>query len=214
MAGFVYHVLNRAVGDTLLFETDGDYLLFEQVLAESLDWMEMRILAYTAMPNHWHLVLWPHGDADLSEWMRWITVTHTQRWHSAHGTFGTGPIYQGRFRSFPVQPDEHLYSVCKYAEANAWRAGLVKQPEDWRWSSLWRRAHNQGMELLSPGPLPFPADWVSFVARPQPLREVAGLRTAINRGAPYGEEIWQHSTAKRLGLESSLRPRGRPRKVA
>ena len=68
------------------------------------------------MSNHWHFVLWPRGGGDLSEFMRWLTVTHTQRWHAAHHTSGTGPLYQGRFKSFPIQQDDHLLTVLRYEE--------------------------------------------------------------------------------------------------
>ena len=81
------------------------------------------------MPNHWHFVLWPQGDGDLSEFMRWLTVTHTQRWHAAHHTAGTGPLYQGRFKSFPIQADDHLLTVLRYVERNALRANLVERAD-------------------------------------------------------------------------------------
>ena len=115
--GYVYHVLNRAVGRATVFETVADYLAFEKVLREANDQIGGRLLALCLLPNHWHLVLWPRKDGELSEYMRWLTNTHTRRWHLAHGTVGTGPLYQGRFKSFPVEQDEHFYSVCRYAEA-------------------------------------------------------------------------------------------------
>jgi hypothetical protein len=71
---------------------------------------------WCVMPSHWHLVLWPRGDGDLSEFIRWLTVTHTQRWHAAHQTADAGPLYQGRFKSFPIQEDEHLLAVLRYVE--------------------------------------------------------------------------------------------------
>src|SRR5262249_46502847 len=104
---YVYHVLNRAVGRATLFRKDADYLAFEAILREALDWQPLRVLSYCIMPNHWHLVLWPRRDGELSEYLRWLTVTHTQRWRAHHRTSGTGPLYQGRFKSFPIQQDEH-----------------------------------------------------------------------------------------------------------
>src|SRR6266404_7171415 len=130
--GYVYHVLNRAVGRATLFRKAGDYAAFEQVLRQAKDWQPMRLLAYCVMPNHWHLVLWPRHDGDLSEFLRWLTVTHTQRWHAHRHTAGTGPLYQGRFKSFPVQADEHLLAVCRYVERNPLRACLVRKAQDWR----------------------------------------------------------------------------------
>ncbi|MBS0184492.1 MAG: transposase [Nitrospira sp.] len=137
--GLAYHVLNRRVGRLPLFENAPDYLAFEKILAEAQAHSRLRIAAYCLMPNHWHLLLWPRQDGELSEIMRWITVPHTQRWHAHHHTAGTGPLYQGRFRSFPVQTDEHFLTVARYVERNALRAKLVRRAEDWQWSSLWRR---------------------------------------------------------------------------
>src|SRR5881397_34989 len=135
----VYHALNRANGRLPLFEKDGDYLAFERVLIEAQQRFDMRILAYCVMPNHWHLVLWPERDRYLSAFTGWLTLTHTQRWHAHCHNSGSGHLYQGRFKSFPVQSDEHLLTVCRYVERNALRAGLVARAEQWPWSSLWRR---------------------------------------------------------------------------
>jgi putative transposase len=74
----------------------------------------------------------------VSEFFRWLTVTHTQRWHAHYHTSGTGHLYQGRFKAFPVETDEHLYTVLRYVERNAVRADLVARAEEWRWSSVWR----------------------------------------------------------------------------
>src|SRR6476659_2839010 len=139
--GYVYHVLNRAVGRRTLFKKDGDYAAFEAALEEAADFQPMRLLAYCLMPNHWHLVLWPKADGDLSRYVRWVTVTHAQRYHAHYHTAGTGPLYQGRFKAFPVQAGDHLSTVCRYVERNALRAGLVKAAEGWRWSSLWHEVH-------------------------------------------------------------------------
>jgi REP element-mobilizing transposase RayT len=109
--GYVYHVLNRAVGRATLFAKATDYEAFVRVLSEALDWVDIRLLAYCVIPNHWHLVVWPQRDGDLSEFMRWLTLTHTQRRHAKHHTQGTGPLYQGRFKAFPVAEDEHCLRV-------------------------------------------------------------------------------------------------------
>ena len=114
--GLAYHVLNRRIGRLTLFEKPGDYLSFEKILHEAHDRTGLRIAAYCLMPNHWHLLLWPREDGELSEITRWITVTHTQRWHAHRKSAGTGPVYQGRFKSFPVQTDENFLTVARYVE--------------------------------------------------------------------------------------------------
>src|SRR6185436_17517799 len=99
----------------------------------------IRILKFCLMPNHWHLLLWPYADGDLSRFMHWLCVTHTQRWHRRNGTSGTGHIYQGWYKAFPVESNSHLTTVAKYVERNALRARLVPKAEEWKWSSLHQR---------------------------------------------------------------------------
>ena len=208
----IYHVLNRANGRLPIFEKPGDYEAFEQTLAEGHERFTMRILAYCVMPNHWHLVLWPRRDGELSAFMAWVTLTHTQRWHAHHGSVGAGHLYQGRFKSFPVQRDEHFLTVCRYVERNALRAGLVIRAEEWRWSSLWRRDHGSraGQAWLAPWPLDRPRGWRDWVNEPQTEAELEALRCSVQRGWPYGTELWVSRTAEKLGLEGTLRARGRP----
>jgi putative transposase len=136
--GYAYHVLNRAVGRATIFKKAVDFEAFVRVLTEAQERTPMRILAFCVMSNHWHLVLWPKKDGELSEFMRWLTVTHTQRWHARFHTQGTGPLYQGRFKSFPIEEDVHLLKAMRYAERNPLRAGIVTSAIKWRWNSLGR----------------------------------------------------------------------------
>jgi putative transposase len=139
-------------------------------------------------------------------------VTHTQRWHAAHRTSGAGPLYQGRFKSFPIEDDDHLWTVLRYVERNPLRANMVKEAEAWRWSSLWHRVQGNKAGLVDAGPLKLPRRWLQHVQTPQSEAELEALRRSVVRGSPFGEASWQERTAKRLGLQSTLRARGRPRK--
>lgn len=208
-----YHVLNRRVGRLPLFDQPSDYAAFEKVLVEAYAHTGIRLAAYCLMPNHWHLLLWPRRDGELSEVLRWITVTHTQRWHAHHKTAGTGPVYQGRFKSFPVQTDDHFLTVARYVERNALRAQLVPRAEEWPWGSLWWRVHGDPKQTawLSGWPMDQPHNWVAQVNRAQTASELEALRVSVQRGRPFGEESWVRRMAKRFGMESTLRPRGRPK---
>jgi putative transposase len=208
-----YHVLNRRIGRFQLFEKPADYDAFENILAEAHAHTKIRIAAYCLMPNHWHLLLWPRHDGELSEVLRWITVTHTQRWHAHHHSAGTGPVYQGRFKSFPLQTDEHFLTVARYVERNALRAQLADRAEDWQWSSLWRRIQTAAKftSWLSDWPMDRPRDWTIRVNRPHTASELEALRVSVQRGRPFGNDGWVRRMAKRFGMESTLRPRGRPK---
>jgi putative transposase len=159
-------------------------------------------------------VVSPEKDGDLSEFLRWLTVTHTQRFHAHYHSVGTGPLYQGRFKSFPIQDDEHLLTVMRYFERNALRAELVRRAEDWRWSSLWQRVQGRRAALLDRGPVRLPAAWVEHVNRPETEAELAVVRRSVLRGSPFGETSWVEQTVGRLGLKATMRPRGRPKKVS
>ena len=210
--GYVYHVLNRSVGRATLFPKAVDFEAFIRVLTEAHERLPIRLLAYCIMSNHWHLVLWPKKDGELSEFMRWLTVSHTQRWHAHFHTQGTGPLYQGRFKSFPIAADDHLLTVLRYVERNPLRAGLVSSASKWRWSSLGRTCEGLLGPPLKEGPIARPANWPDWVDEPETEAELAALRRSIVRGAPFGSEAWQKRTAQQLGLQSSLKPLGRPKK--
>jgi putative transposase len=209
--GTVFHALNRGVGRMKIFSTDRDYFAFEETVEETLRLYPMRILAYCLMPNHWHFVLWPEKDGDLSAFLQRLANTHTQRWQRAKNKVGYGHLYQGRFKSFPVETDDHFYTVVRYVERNALHANLVEAAESWRWGSLWRRVQQVRTPLLTAWPLPEPRNWVKLVNEPQTEAEVTALRRSIQRGSPFGGDAWVQCTAKSLGLESTVRPRGRPK---
>ena len=213
--GLVYHVLNRSVARLPLFQKAADYEAFERVLREAHDRCAMRILAYCLMPNYWHFVLWPRKDGELTAFMRWLTNTHTMRWHAHYHTSGTERVYQGRFKAFAVETDEYFYTVVRYVERNALRSELVVRAEDWRWSSLWRRERGDAdaRALLSDWPLPRPARWSTRVNACETQAELEVLRKSVRRGSPLGSPAWQKRIAMRLCVEHSLRPRGRPSKA-
>ena len=210
----VFHVLNRGVGRMRLFYKDADYIAFENHVERTLETCPMRICSYCLMPNHWHFVLWPEKDGDLGKFMQKLTVTHVRNWQEHRKKVGTGHVYQGRYKSFPVETDDYYYQLCRYVECNAFRAKQVKSPDQWRWSSLWRREHGtpKQRKLLSRWPLPLPRGWMKTIRREQQSSEVDRIRRSVNKGIPFGSDDWSKSTAKRLGLESTMRPRGRPKK--
>ena len=210
--GHCFHVLNRAVARLPLFEKEEDYEAFEQVLLEAHEQFFLPLLAYCLMPNHWHFVVRPDTDEELSAFFRWLTHTHVMRWHAHYHTEGTGHLYQGRFKTFPIEDDDHLYAVLRYVERNPVRANLCERAEDWKFGSAWRIANGaeQTKSLLSEWPVPRFVDWRDFVNRPQSEAEVEAIRRSLKRGMPYGGDAWITQSAARLELNHTLRSRGRP----
>ena len=210
----IYHVLNRANARMQIFEKEKDYLAFEKILTEAKDKYPMRILAYCLMPNHWHFVLHPKENQDLSSFMRWVTLTHTQRWLVHRHMIGYGHLYQGRYKSFPVQEDSHFIQVCKYVERNASRAKLSKKAEDWRWGSAWVRKYGnqEQKQLLSKWPMRITKEYDNWLNQDEKEDVLLSLRKSVNRGKPFGLESWIEKIAEKLKLKSTLNPRGRPKK--
>jgi putative transposase len=193
----------------VLFLDADDYHMFRRVLHDARARFAMRILAYAVMPNHWHLILWPNQDLQLSRFMHWLTLTHTQRWHTTHGTTGSGPLYQGRYKAIPIQSDEHLLTAIGYVERNPVRAGLCKGVQDWQWSSVWER-NNSDSELLASWPLPVPNDWLATLNQDQDYFQLSAMRNAVGLNTPIGDDEWRREAAATFDLKRTFRPQGRP----
>jgi putative transposase len=213
VGGYVYHVLNRANARVQIFDNDEDYKLFENILEEAIEKFNVKILAYCIMPNHFHLVLYPENEGDLSIFMGWVTNTHTRRWHTQKGTVGQGHLYQGRYKSFICQDDNHFLTLVKYVEQNALKAKLVKKAEGWRWSSVWRREYGtiKQKKLLFPWPVSKPKDYLSWLNTILPEEKEEIIERSIIKSNPYGEDYWLDNTVKKFGLEQTLRRVGRPK---
>ena len=214
VGGEVYHVLNRANARVQIFDTDTDYQQFEAILEEAVERFNVRLLAYCIMPNHWHLVLYPHKDGDMQQFMSWLTNTHTRRWHVAKGTVGQGHLYQGRYKSFVCEQDPHLLTVLRYVERNAKTARLVKRAEHWKWSSVWRREFGtiRQKKILAPWPTTRPRNYLTALNEPITATEIEKLERSEEKSIPYGGTAWIDMIVKRFDIEQVLRGTGRPKK--
>lgn len=212
VGGVCYHVINRGNGRRAVFHKDGDYQAFLKAIAHACIEIPMRVLGFCLMPNHFHLAVWPHRDGDLSQWMHWVLNTHVRRYHKHYHS--SGHVWQGRFKDFPIAEDDHLLTVLRYIERNPVRANLVRRANQWNWSST-RCWQDDGLRpsYLVAGPVKRQRNWLGWVDEPLTTAELEALRRCANRGAPFGNASWVERMAERLGLQSTLRPRGRPRKV-
>lgn len=210
VGGLIYHVLNRGNDGKKVFHKEKDYKAFIDLFKEAKNRYCVKIFGYCLMPNHFHLVLAPHTGKELSKLMQWLLTSHVRRYHRHYGS--TGHVWQGRFKSFIIQEDNHLLTVLRYVERNPVRAGLVGGAKDWLWSSHRERIGEKPRLLLDEIPMELPQDWQRYVDEPLTEREVEELRQSVHRQRPYGNPSWQIQISKEFGLESTLRPRGRPPK--
>ena len=204
--GICYHVINRGNARARVFHDAHDYDAFLALSDQACARLPMRIPAWCLMPNHFHYVLWPHEDGDVSRWVHWLLSTHAQRHHRqavrARAMYGKGGSRRSR-AGRAIQQDEHLLQVVAYVVLNPVRAGLVESAERWRWS---------GVGTRSQSPVAFPVNESSGVGQPYTERELEEIRRSSIRGTPFGGAQWTLDVASRLGLSSTLKPRGRPRK--
>lgn len=208
----LFHVYNRGVERRQIFAQKEDYSAFIKIIEETLEKIPIRICAYCIMPNHWHFVIRTIEEGDLSKFIHRLTNTHVRRWKQYRNDVGSGHLYQGRYHSIPVGSERYARTLLRYVERNPLSSGLVRQAEDWKWSSLWRR--ESGTEarfpILSPWPFDRPSNWVEEVNQggvPDDLE--LQLEMCLKRGRPFGDPEWAKGVAEALGLEQTLSlPRG------
>jgi len=219
-------VVNRGNGRQRVFRDEGDYAAFLELIGGAIERTPMRVVGLCLMPNHLHMVLWPGADGELPRWMQWLMTSHVRRHHRRYRT--SGHVWQGRYKSFPiqhrrptasersagvVQTGDPVLDVLRYVERNPLRAKRVTAAEDWPWSSLaWWADPESAPAWWRADWVRRPDDWLDVVNRPQSKEELTALRLCVQRGRPYGGERWIKRFAAEHGLDSTLRPRGRPRK--
>lgn len=216
--GYAYHVLCRGLKPRPIFRSEDDYADFELALRQAVDRFEPKLLSFCVLPKLWHMVVIPRKDGDLSKLMAWLIMTHSARWHTKPKRSDSGGLYERRFKSFPVQDDGSLLEVMRYIESQPVRVGLVERAEQWRWSSVFHRnqkdvhaSEDVNEPLVSLPPVAWPTDWGLQINEPLPDEILQRILISIDRSRPYGTASWVDRTTKRLGLESTLRARGRPR---
>jgi len=175
--GHAFHVLNRGNGRSTIFHKDADFRAFIEILAEAKTRVSVRTAAFCVLPNHFHLVVAPTPHADISAFMHWWLTTRVRRYHRHYGS--SGHVWRGRFKSFPIQTDDHFLTVVRYVLQNPVRARLATQVDDWPWSSLRFPA------LLVAWPVPQP-EGIDWLQSPLAEAELERLRTSVQRQTPSG----------------------------
>lgn len=206
--GLIYHIINRGNGNQQVFHTEGDYCAFAELMADASERYPVKVLAWCIMPNHFHLLVSPERADDLSRWMQWFMTSHVRRYHRCYNS--CGHIWQGRYRSFIVQEDSNVLAVMRYIEGNPVRAHIVPSARDWNWSSH-RGRTGIAESYVGKTPIELPADWTDYVDQPLTEGELGRLQTSVQRQTPFGSPPWQMRICGELGLESTLKPKGRPK---
>jgi putative transposase len=215
----IYHAFNRGNNCARVFSDESDYQAFLEILGRTRSRYPFRLHGYCLMPDHIHLLVRPETDQSISRILQSLTVSHTARHHQRHRS--SGHVWQGRFKSPVIQDDIHLLIALRYIEAIPRCLGLVADPAEYAWSSFQYHGLGRDDRLLAP----FPAwnelgrtekerqsRWRRKVRAIQDETEAAAVRLSLQNGRPLGTARWVASMAKRLDIDLTVRPRGRPRK--
>jgi putative transposase len=132
-----FHCINRGVNRNTIFFDDHDYAVFRNDLIQTASKLGLSIGAFCLMPNHWHIVINCSAIETLSSLFKNLSTSHATRHHTKYKTTGYGSIYQGRYKSIPIEDEIILGTICDYVELNPVRANLVSNSDEWKWSSAW-----------------------------------------------------------------------------
>ena len=211
------HVIQRGVDRQPVFFCDDDCLIFLDWLGDYARKRGIGLHAYCLMTNHVHLLLSAPSAGELSGLMQDMGRRYVQYVNRTYRR--SGGLWQGRYKSSYVQSERYLLSCMRYVELNPVRAGMVKAPGDYRWSSYSTNALGEVNTLISPHP-----EYVALGATPEDRRQTFRelfrtevddpawtlIRTATQQGVLVGDSRFADLIAQRLGQTLIPRPRGRP----
>ncbi len=195
--GQPHHVTQRGVRRMEIFFRDADYKAYLALLAEWCAKAGTEVWAWCLMPNHVHLIMVPRDEDGLRAALGETHRRYTRMIKSREGW--RGHLWQERFHSFPMD-EEYLLACARYVELNPVRAGLVRRPQQWRWSSA--RGHLNGREdgvtALAPllGRAP---DWREFLAGGMEEETLLAIQRNTRTGRPLGAERWLKKMEKVIG---------------
>jgi putative transposase len=209
--GAPHHVIQRGNRRQPTFFGDDDYEAYIDLMAQWCGELGVEIWAYCLMPNHVHLIAAPGSAEALARAVGEAHRRYTRRINFREGW--RGYLWQGRFKSFIMDP-AYMFTAARYIEMNPVRAGLVKKPERWAWSSA--RAHLAGRDdrLVKVAPLLEQSvfSWRDYLLRPVAKAEVEVLRRHERTGRPLGSQEFVADLEQQLGRR--LQPQKAGRKPA
>ncbi len=211
-AGYPHHIVQRGNNRESVFLDLKDYQKYLSFLAKYSEEKDAAILSYCLMPNHVHLLVIPSTEKTLAKMMQGVTLCYTQHLNRENGR--TGRLWECRYHSTIVDEDRYLWTVSRYIENNPVRAGMVKKPEDYPYSSA--RAHLLGKkdpilnrDLFDKNER---NEYRGFVRLEEDKKALEEIRKQTRVGRPIGKADFLRTLSESVGRNLSLKPRGRPRK--
>jgi len=216
-----YHIIHRGNNRQKIFFGEGDYRYFLSLIEEAKKKYRCRLYSYVLMPNHVHFILEsPQSSENLAKYIKLLAQKYSQYINKKHKR--TGTLWEGKFKSSPISMDHYLLACSRYIEMNPVRARIVKDPEDYIWSSCrYKIGQGTGVALLDPDPLyadlgkddkERQRNYQKWFKESIPPQEWDTIRRAVNKAGVFGNSHFKEKMEKLLGRGLDVRDRGRPKK--
>lgn len=219
LIGYPHHIILRGNNRSAIFYNDADKHFFIAYLLGAKGKTNSKIYAYCLMTNHVHLLIEPTDEHGLGNMIQSLGRKYVRYINQTYGR--TGTLWEGRFKSSPVSKDAYFLACCRYIELNPVRAGMVKQPKDYVWSSYNFRAEGKRDKVLDEDPIykslgktaeERQSKYKEWFRKSISEDELNLIRLATQKGGVIGNREFLDKISKSLGKSVTLRPRGRPRK--
>lgn len=128
-----YHIYNRGINQDLIFFSPDNYHYFQRLLRRNIGRYHIAVVAYCLLPNHYHLLLRPRKDDNLSQFINSLFGSYTQAVNKQQGRLG--PLFQGRFHAILVDKEEYLIHLARYIHLNPVTSGLSTAAHEWPYSN-------------------------------------------------------------------------------
>ncbi|MCK9195000.1 MAG: transposase [Nevskia sp.] len=213
------HVIQRGNNRQATFFAEEDYAVYRECLKDAADRHECDVHAYVLMTNHVHVLMTPHQSGGIGKVLQSVGRRYVQYVNTQYRR--TGTLWEGRYKASLIDSERYLLTCYRYIEMNPVRAGMVKHPDEYRWSSYaW---HAQGLDDTVIRDHPCYLDLANSVSGRQsayrrllraPLgsETLAEIRDALNQCRVYGGERFKDEIEAVLGRRVRPGKAGRPRK--
>ena len=201
--GYPVHLIQRGNNRQAIFTCDADLAAYANWLALGAERFGVSIHGWVFMTNHVHLLVTPSTDHSLSQLMQFLGRLYVRRFNYAYSRSGT--LFEGRFKTCMVQESHYLLTCLRYIELNPVRAGIVKDPGDYRWSSYRAHAFGVPVRMWSPHALYLALGencgrrqdaWQKLVGEALNIEVLAKIRHCVNTGLVLGTETFREQVCR------------------
>lgn len=215
-----HHVIHRGHNRRDIFFGDGDRAYYLRNLREFKERFGCKVYSYCLMSNHVHMIVNPCENAgSLALLMKRLAARQTRMVNKMKGASGT--LWDSRYRSSLIDTERYLPACCRYIEMNPVRAGIVKRPEEYHWSSYRTKTGLAKVEWLDEDHFysslgrsrrKRAAEYRSWIEKTSLPGEIDLIRTAAQRGQLTGDRSFIDLINKKIGMRIRNRGQGRPAK--